>query len=88
MTNKNWIRMVQENYRHYSDINMGQNVYNTKFWTQYGKKIWDYSRSRNVFWTDLREQDEGLFMMIYAGTKSQTNILERRCSRVYNAVAV
>ena len=45
-----WIRIGQENYRHYSNINIGQNVHNTKFWTQYGKKIRDYSRSQNVAW--------------------------------------
>ena len=49
MTNKNWIRIVQENYRHYSNINIGQNVHNTKFWTHYGKKTMVTAQGAEMF---------------------------------------
>ena len=65
---QNWIRIGQENDRHYSNIKFEQMYILRKFCRQYGKKIRDCSRGQNVAQKipegDLREQDEGLFMLI------------------------
>ena len=55
MTKQNWIRIVQKNYRHYNNINSGQNVHNAKFWTNNGGHFGEHPISRNVFWTALME---------------------------------